>query len=294
MASLRKKHQATELPPERDLVPAPVPEAAAASVAKPDVAADISPPADAAPAAPVHPVEDEEKTAMRRRLQEMEAAQHRVQQLEAEIAARAQIAHQLQQAQQPPPDDPVEAALAQCGLPPRAQQWLRQHPEYILDREKNAELQFRHWQARREAGEDFSDRYYDAMERMLGLAEPANVSDGNNSRPTPADEAPPMNEPMPRRISIPQFASEPMPAPAAQPAPPRPVGPPVSAPPHREAISMSNGRRPSSSRVVLSADQREIAWAARSDLPRDQAEELYAQNLMRMQRLKASGAISDG
>jgi len=43
----------------------------------------------------------------------------------------------------------------------------------------------------------------------------------------------------------------------------------------------------------LSPDQREIAWAARSDLPRDQAEELYAQNLVRMQKLKASGAISD-
>jgi hypothetical protein len=44
---------------------------------------------------------------------------------------------------------------------------------------------------------------------------------------------------------------------------------------------------------LLSADQREIAWAARADLPRQEAEELYAQNLMRMQKLKASGAISD-
>jgi hypothetical protein len=281
MASLRKK-QTIELPPERDLVPTPVPEAAAASVAKPDVAADISPPAADA-AAPVPRMEqDEEKTALRKRIQEMEAAQARVQQLEAEIAQQAQIAHQLQQAQQQP-SDPVEIALARCGLPERAVQWLREHPDYVLNPERNAQLQYLHHVAARESGEPFSDKYFERMEHHLGLS----------PQPAPADEAPPMNnEPMPRRISIPAFASEPRPEPPA-PAPAPRLGPPVSAPPHREAVSLSNGRRPSSSRVVLSADQREIAWQARSDLPRDQAEEVYAQNLIRMQRLKASGAIQD-
>jgi hypothetical protein len=292
MASLRKRHRETtdELPPERDLVPALAEEAAAASHKPNDVAADISSPAAADAAAPVRPVEDEEKTAMRKRLQEMEAAQARVQQLEAEIAARTQITHQLQQAPQQP-DDPVEVALAQCGLPPRAQQWLRQHPEYIFDQEKNAELQFRHWQARREAGEDFSDRYYECMERMLGLS---STEIRDTPQPAPTDEAPPMNEPMPRRISIPAFASEPRPEPPA-PAPAPRVGPPVSAPPHREPISLGNGRRLSQSSVRLSADQREIAAqiAASKGISQQEAEEEMALNVLKLQRLKASGAIQD-
>jgi len=44
---------------------------------------------------------------------------------------------------------------------------------------------------------------------------------------------------------------------------------------------------------LLSADQREIAWAARADLPRQEAEELYAQNLMRMEQLLFLGRLEE-
>lgn len=284
MASLRKKHRelTDELPPERR-ADAPVPEAAAApDPATPSAAADIFRPADTASA---RPLEDEEKVAMRKRLQEMEDAQQRVQQLEAGIAQQAQIAHQLQSA--PPPQQPsVETIIANAPLPESAKAWLLAHPDYITDAAKNAQMQEMHYVAKYQAGGEFTDAYFACMEHLLGLS-PTEIRD---RQPATSDEVP-MNV-TPRHISMPQFASEPRPAAPAQPVPPRPAGPPVSAPPHREVQSLSNGRRSQSS-VRLSPDQREIAWAARSDLPRDQAEELYAQNLVRMQKLKASGAISD-
>jgi hypothetical protein len=280
MASLRKKHRelTDELPPERR-ADAPVPEAAAApDPATPSAAADIFRPADTASA---RPLEDEEKVAMRKRLQEMEDAQQRVQQLEAGIAQQAQIAHQLQSA--PPPQQPsVETIIANAPLPESAKAWLLAHPDYITDAAKNAQMQEMHYVAKwQSGGEQFTDRYFQQMESLLGVQPMTDEVPMNGSRP----------------FHVPAFASEPArpaaPAPAP-PAPPRQVTvSPVSAPPHREVPSLSNGRRPSQSNVRLSPDQREIAWAARSDLPRDQAEELYAQNLMRMQKLKASGAISD-
>src|SRR6516225_9406216 len=280
MASLRKKHRelTDELPPERR-ADAPVPEAAAApDPATPSAAADIFRPADTASA---RPLEDEEKVAMRKRLQEMEDAQQRVQQLEAGIAQQAQIAHQLQSA--PPPQQPsVETIIANAPLPESAKAWLLAHPDYITDAAKNAQMQEMHYVAKwQSGGEQFTDRYFQQMESLLGVQPMTDEVPMNGSRP----------------FHVPAFASEPArpaaPAPAP-PAPPRQVTvSPVSAPPHREVPSLSNGRRPSQSNVRLSPDQREIAWAARSDLPRDQAEELYAQNLVRMQKLKASGAISD-
>ena len=275
MASLRKRHREhiDELPPERD-VPAPA-EAAAVTLERGAAAETSSSPA-------AHIVEqDEEKVAMRRRLQEMEDAQQRVQQLEAGIAQQAQIVHQLQQApQQQSPS--VEIIIANAPLPESAKAWLLAHPDYITDAAKNAQMQEMHYVAKwQSGGEQFTDRYFQQMESLLGVQPMTDEVPMNGSRP----------------FHVPAFASEPArpaaPAPAP-PAPPRQVTvSPVSAPPHREVPSLSNGRRPSQSNVRLSPDQREIAWAARSDLPRDQAEELYAQNLMRMQKLKASGAISD-
>jgi len=278
MASLRKKHRelTDELPPERR-ADAPVPEAAAApDPATPSAAADIFRPADTASA---RPLEDEEKVAMRKRLQEMEDAQQRVQQLEAGIAQQAQIAHQLQSA--PPPQQPsVETIIANAPLPESAKAWLLAHPDYITDAAKNAQMQEMHYVAKwQSGGEQFTDRYFQQMESLLGVQPMTDEVPMNGSRP----------------FHVPAFASEPArPEPPATPAPPRQVTvSPVSAPPHREVPSLSNGRRPSNSRVLLSADQREIAWAARADLPRQEAEELYAQNLMRMEQLLFLGRLEE-
>ena len=69
----------------------------------------------------------------------------------------------------------------------------------------------------------------------------------------------------------------------------------MSAPPSREVPS-SNGIRPSNSRVVLSADQREIAAAvaASKGISQEEAEREMAANMLRLQRLKAAGQLQDG
>ena len=182
MASLRKRHRETtdELPPERDLVPTPR-EAAAAPYAKPGAVADIPPPA--ADAAPVRPVEDEEKTAMRKRLQEMDAAQERVKQLETQIAQQAQIARQLQEGQpqqqnpQPPQDVDVSVIIEDAPIPERAKVWLRQHTEYITDPALNARMQGQHHVAKYLSGQEFTDQYFQRLEELLGLQQPTTNGD---------------------------------------------------------------------------------------------------------------------
>src|SRR5262245_29429596 len=136
MASLRKRHRelTDELPPELQ-PPSPVEGAAAVShiLARDETQSPkpSSPAADAAPAVDQY----EDKVAMRKRRQEMEAAQQRVSQLETQIAQQAQIQHQLQQApQQQQPS--VETIIANAPLPENAKAWLLQHPEYITDQAK--------------------------------------------------------------------------------------------------------------------------------------------------------------
>jgi len=286
MTSLRKRHRTDELPPEH--VPAPVVEEVKAAAPSERTAAADPPAADAPD--PNKPVPE-----MAKRLQEMDAAQERVRHLEAEIAQRAQdarvhIAHQLQQPQEQQPQEPqqvdVEVIIENAPLPENAKAWLRQHPDYVLDPALNARMQKMHHVAEYQAGEQFTDAYFARLEELLGL-QPA--TNGH-------DEVPPMSEPSPpaqrRQISVPQFASE-------RPAPPAPAPrpqheqhvPPASAPPHREVPSYRSGRRMSQQTVRLSADQRQIAHAARPDLPREQAEALYAQNVQRLERLKAAGLL---
>jgi hypothetical protein len=84
-----------------------------------------------------------------------------------------------------------------------------------------------------------------------------------------------------------------------KPAPPRPRapynGPPLSAPVSREA-PMASGMRPSSQQSVrLSPDQRDIASsiAASRGISQKEAEIVYARELIRMNKLKASGQIQD-
>ncbi len=128
-----------------------------------------------------------------------------------------------QQRQQPqPPPDPIEATIAAAPIPDRAKTWLREHREYMSDPEKNAKLQAFHWDAKRETGGEYTDAYFGRMEELLGLKQ-------GESKP------------------------------AAQSTPSVRTGGSVSAPPTREALSMSTGRSSTPTKVTLSGDEREVA-----------------------------------
>jgi len=124
-----------------------------------------------------------------------------------------------------------------------------------------------------------TDRFYETLGSMFPL------SDYRRVEPEPK----PTGEPV-------QLATEaPSPAVPATPAPQvERVGPVTSAPVSREAPSLSSaGYRPSASAIKLSPDQRQIAWNARPDLPRDQAERLYARGVVELQRRKHAGLVQD-
>jgi hypothetical protein len=174
----------------------------------------------------------------------------------------------------------VETIIANAPLPKNAKAWLLAHPDYITDPAKNKQMQELHYVAKWQGGgEEFTDGYFKKMEELLGIV--------------PQLEQPPMSE---QRRIIPSFASEPRPAaPAPRPAPRQVTVSPVSAPPSREVYS-SNGRRLSNQSVRLSPDQREIAAsiAASKGITQEEAEREYAANILRYQKLKASGAMQDG
>jgi hypothetical protein len=243
-------------PPSGHAEPYPGTQAAPPDAPKPEpVAAEQSetPTPAEQPTTEKSPADQAAQNAIRQRLAEMNHAQE---------LTRASTQQQPQLAEPEQPQDPVELVLANSGLPERACVWLRQHPEYMSDPEKNSELQFRHHQARREAGSEFTDEYYDCMDRLLGLRQQAQPN-GNGSL---------------------QPAAQRQPAPVRQ---QQRVGAPVSAPPTREIPSMSTGR-PSTFRAPLTAAQKEIA---RSSGISDRE---YSEQLEKMRRLQAAGAIQNG
>lgn len=82
------------------------------------------------------------------------------------------------------PADPVEqiiARAAQAGQPisPRAQTFLRAHPECITDEERNARMQWAHRAALRQFTPESED-YFNFVERELGYRK----DDGNEPAPT--------------------------------------------------------------------------------------------------------------
>lgn len=99
---------------------------------------------------------------------------------------------------------------------PRSQSWLRNHSEFVKDEKKNARLMGAHHFAVSDGFVPDSDAYFEAVERALGLK-------GEASAPS---------------------------------APVKRSGAPPSAPPSREAPSMS-GKSPT--RVSLSRDELELA-----------------------------------
>src|SRR5262249_4655211 len=161
---------------------APAEEEAAVALqhAKPGAAAVSSPSAAEAAAAAPAPA----STPLLERLHEIERAEE----------AQALLRHQLQPApasqQQQQPQQPlsVEDIIANAPIPDRAKSWLREHSEYVTDPQLNAKMQECHHVAKWQSGSEFTDDYFDRMEDLLGLQQPA-------ANDATSDEVPRMDGP---------------------------------------------------------------------------------------------------
>jgi hypothetical protein len=219
--------------------------------------AELPPAAETKPPEPPvesNPVRDAERNALKQRLAEMENAEG--------FARQAQQQPQYAAEPSQPPQEPLAAFLA--SVPEAIGEWLQAHPEYMSDPRKNAALQHFHWVAKDEVGEEYTPRYIERIEHHLGLRQQPQPQPSNN-----------------RQADRPRM--EPMRAPPRQ----QQRSAPVSAPPTREAPSMTTGRAPSLP-VRLTTEQKDLCRAL------GLTEAQYAEQLQKMERLKAAGAIQDG
>jgi hypothetical protein len=125
----------------------------APAVASTPVTAAEPPPA----AEPQKPLEEIQKpsaadeaaaNAIKARLAEMDKAESLAQQ---QAANHPRLAAAEPQPQQQPPADRMEQAIA--AMPERVKRWFRAHPEYLIEPEKAAHIQYCHHVAARETGE---------------------------------------------------------------------------------------------------------------------------------------------
>ena len=241
MVSLRKRYvNRIEASPHQDAPPVSAPpEITAAEL--PPIAADAKPPE---PVVETGPAEAAASSFIKDRLSEMERA---------EALHREQQQPPQPRAAEPTPLD-AEEIIAGSNIPDLAKNWLRQHLEYVMDPVKNNTIIALHDVAKRQAGSEFTDDYFERMEDLLGIAPATN---GQAQRPTPQQQMPP-RQPM------------------------RPMA--VSAPPSREVPSMSTGRAPSR-RAPLTRDELEIAAAS------GMTAEQYQAQKERMLRMKAAGEM---
>ena len=248
MASFRRKYQVES----KDGPPVTTVPVAGAEPPPPVVDAKSPEP----PAAEPSPADEAAKTALRQRLAEMERAEN----LQREIAQQSpQFATEPQEQQMPTAEQIIESS----GLPENAKDWLRRYPDYVLDPIKNAQMQKMHNVAEYQVGGEFTERYFDRMEILLGIKQeqPRQVQERpvTNAAPATGNGAPPRRQ----------------------------MAAPVSAPPTRDVPSMSTGKS-RSWRAPLTADELHIAKAC------GQTPEQYQQEKEKMLRLKASGVIQDG
>jgi hypothetical protein len=194
--------------------------------------AELPPPAEIKPVEPPaveNAVRAAESSALKARLAEMENAEGMVREA---IQQQPQYAAEPIAIEQEPQEQPltVEQIILSSGLPKRAQDWLLQHPEYVTDLAKNAQLQKLHHVAEYQAGDAFTDMYYERLDRLLGL------------KPETNGAAQPVHR-QPVRQSAPVRQQ---------------LAVPVSAPPHRDVPSLATGRS-TNVRRPLTAEQREAA-----------------------------------
>jgi hypothetical protein len=255
MASLRKRYQDRgESPDEPPVASTPrsgeVPSAVAANAAPVDEKSMPSP-------TDVDPVREAGQAALKQRLAEMERAEGMVR----EAVQQQPLAIENEPQQQP---QTAEQIIASSGLPERAQAWLRRHPDYVTDPQKNAHIQGLHYAAAHQAGGDpFSDLYFEKLENLLGFKQ----SNGNGSYRS----APPSVQRQAAPVRQQRAAG----------------GPVMSAPPTRDVPSMSTGR-PTNVRRPLTQAQRDIAKNCGI------SDEKYQEQLEIMDRQKAAGMHQDG
>lgn len=155
-----------------------------------------------------------------------------------------------------PPD--FEHKVAALGVPDNAKSWLRQHPEFIDDVSKNQELGSAHnYIVGRKKIEAFSPAYFDALDNEFGF----------KAAPAAAPEPEPQSQPQPQRRSIPMTA-------------------PVS-----RDVPTPTGQRQPSSKVTLTAEERQIARTSFTapDMTNEQKELAYARNKQKLQQMRANG-----
>jgi hypothetical protein len=114
-------------------------------------------------------------------------AQTRAQARMAEVEARRVrlLEHEQVLRNTPVPADPVEAACA--GLSERSAQWLRKHPEYVVDPRKNAKIRAAHFDAVAEGLREDTPEYFAHVERKIGLSDSTRSSrDGSDAGARPA------------------------------------------------------------------------------------------------------------
>jgi hypothetical protein len=173
------------------------------------------------------------------------------------------------QAQQPPPHaaEPPQQQQQQPAMPAHIEKWLAEHPEYMNpnDHVAQAEIYTATLKCNRDGKNWDQPDFIPTLERHLGLRreqprpQPSNGNAAPAPPPAPRHEAPPRQQ----RSNI-----------------------PVSAPPTRESPSMSTGR-PVGGPVQLTAEQRDAARFSGI------SEQEYARQLVKMNRLKASGELDD-
>jgi hypothetical protein len=262
MASFRKRYQ-------DDLAQTPTHKNAPAVASTPVQAAEPPPAAE-----PQKPLEEIQKpsaadeaaaNAIQARIAEMDRAESLAQQ---QAANHPRLAAEPQ----PPPQQQPTIEQAIANLPKRAQGWYKSHPEYFTDPEGAARMQYAHWVVKRETGEEFTEKYFDRMESLLGFQQP----------PAQTKTAPTVN------------GHAPVSAPTAPPRDAAPVrqqqqrsGPPVSAPPTRDVPSFASGR-PTTRRAPLT--ETELQIAKNSGI----SPEEYQLQKEKMLQLQAAGVIQNG
>ena len=147
-----------------------------------------------------------------------------------------------------PPQDAFERAIS--TMPPLVKDWMRSHPDYMTDQRKNTKIQALHWDVLDEGHAFGTQPYIESMETKLGMRE----------APRKAEEH---EEEQPQRTTV-----------------------VTQAPPTRDIPSAGTGK-PSSTRVTLTAEEREIARINKI------TEIEYAKQKLKMQELKKNGHYNE-
>jgi hypothetical protein len=130
--------------------------------------------------------------------------------------AQAETASKAEPPKADVPSDPLDAFLAQSGMPPRAQAWFRAHPEAapINDPAMYHKALAAHYSIVKSGVQDGSDDYYAKLDELMGFADGGSGDDAvvdtkpkddvvvDTAKPAPKAPAPRVAAPVSRDTSI--------------------------------------------------------------------------------------------